>query len=328
MLTEPADLDRAELAAAVVRHWGLDELRLEYVPVGFGSHHWRAGEWFITVDDLAAGHQAYPDPESSFSALDRAYQTAAVLRHSAGLDFVVAPLPDSDGAVIRRLSDRYAITVFPYVEGESSEWGSYETNAERRTMCGILGRLHAATERLPAGLARIEDLVLPARAALEDALSDLQRPWTTGPFAEPTRRLLANSAAGVEHLLRDYDGLAGSARAGADAWVVTHGEPHRANVIRGPRCRRHLVDWDTALVAPRERDLHMVLGDDLTGWDEYVAVLPAELDETSLRLYRRWWELADITTFVHLFRQPHAHTEQTAASWRVLADNLGRLLHM
>ena len=208
MLTEPADLDRAELAAAVERHWGLGELRFDYVPVGFGSHHWRAGAWFITVDDLAAGHQAYPDPDSSFSALDRAYRTAAALRHGADLDFVVAPLPDSDGGVIRRLSERYAVTVFPYIDGEPSEWGAYTTIGERRRMCRILGRLHAATERLPAGLARIEDLAVPARAALEDALFDLQRPWTTGPFAERTRRLLAKSAAGVERLLRDYDTLA------------------------------------------------------------------------------------------------------------------------
>ena len=325
MLTEPADLDRAELSAVVARHWGLDELRPEYVPVGFGSHHWRAGEWFITVDDLAAGHQADPDPDSSFRALDRAYQTAAALRHGAGLDFVVAPVPDSDGAVIRRLSDRYAVTVFPFVAGESSEWGPYETDDERRTMGGVLGRLHAATERLPAGLPRVEDLAVPARAALEHALSDLQQRWTTGPFAEPTRRLLAESAAGVKHLLRDYDLLAGKARAGSGAWVITHGEPHRANVIRGPRGRRHLVDWDTALVAPRERDLYMVLSDDLTGWHEYAAVLPAELDEPTLRLYRRWWELADITTFVHLFRHPHAHSEHTAVSWKILANNLRHL---
>ena len=327
MLTEPADLDRAELAAVVERHWGLGPLRFEYVPVGFGSHHWRAGPWFITVDDLAAGHQAYPDPDASFSALDRAYRTAAALRDGAGLDFVVAPVPDADGAVIRRLSDRYAVTVFPFIDGQSSEWGPYETDDERRTMGGILGRLHAATERLPAGLPRVEDLAVPARAALEDALSDLQQRWTTGPFAEPTRRLLAESAAEIENVLRDYDLLAGNARAGSDAWVITHGEPHRANVIRGPGGRRDLVDWDTALVAPRERDLYMVLGDDLTGWDEYAAVLPAELDQTTLRLYRRWWELADITTFVHLFRQPHTHTEQTAASWKIMADNLGHLLH-
>jgi spectinomycin phosphotransferase len=326
VLTEPVDLDRAELVAAVERHWALSGLRFDYLPVGFGSHHWHAGEWFITVDDLAAGHQLESDADASFAALDRAYQTAAALRDDAGLEFVVAPLADSDGAIIRRLSDRYAVTVSPFVEGASSEWGPYESDGERREMTAILGRLHMATEQLPAGLPRVEEFAVPARTAVEDALSDLRRAWTTGPFAEPTRRLLIETASSVEELLREYDTLADSAAARSNAWVITHGEPHRANVIRAAGGRRHLVDWDTTLLAPRERDLYMVLDDDRTGWQEYVAIAPSELDEQTLRLYGHWWELSDITTFVHEFRRPHSRTEQTAASWKILAENLGRLI--
>ena len=193
-------------------------------------------------------------------------------------------------------------------------------------MTAVLGRLHMATELLPAGLPRVEEFAVPARAAFEDALSDLQRAWTTGPFAESTRRLLVETASSVEDLLQEYDALADSAGARSDGWVITHGEPHRANVIRAAGGRRHLVDWDTALLAPRERDLHMVLDDDRTGWQEYVAIAPSELDEQTLRLYRHWWELSDITTFVHVFRQPHSRTEQTATSWTILAQNLGRLI--
>lgn len=324
MLTEPADLDRAELTAAVERHWALRGLRLEYLPVGFGGHHWRAGRWFVTVDDLAAGHQPGPDTDASFEALDRAYRTAAALRAEAGLEFVVAPVADSDGEVIRRLGDRYAVTVFPFVDGESSTWGPYETAEERRTMSAVLARLHAVTPQLPAGLPRVEGFAVPARAAFEEAVADLERPWTTGPFAERARQLLTQAVSDVQRLLHEYDRLVEDARAGAAPWVITHGEPHRANVIRGTRGRLHLVDWDTTLLAPRERDLHLVLDDDLTGWDAYAAVAPVELDQAVLRLYRRWWEVSDITTFVHLFRQPHSHTEQTAASWEALAENLGR----
>jgi aminoglycoside phosphotransferase (APT) family kinase protein len=59
-------------------------------------------------------------------------------------------------------------------------------------------------------------------------------------------------------------------RESSDSWVVTHGEPHRGNVIRDPRGGVYLVDWDTTLIAPRERDLRMVLDRELTGWDEYI----------------------------------------------------------
>lgn len=328
MLTEPDDLDRAALEAVLERRWGLRKPQLEYLPVGFGSHHWRAVDArgthrFVTVDDLQAGFQAGPDTDAAFAALDRAFRTAAWLRNEAELDFVVAPLHDDEGVVIRRLDDRYAVTLSPLIVGESSTFGPYESTDDRRRMGGVLGRLHAATEHVPAGLPRREEFALPSRAALVEALDDLDRHWASGPFAEPARRLLQAHAAEVGRGLEDYDELAAKVRESSEGWVITHGEPHRANVIRDPQGGVHLVDWDTTLVAPRERDLRMVLDEDLMGWDEYLAAArDATLNRQALELYRRWWELADIGIFVGLLRRRHERTEDVVASWENLREIL------
>jgi spectinomycin phosphotransferase len=330
VLTEPEDLDRAELEALLERHWGLRGATLTYLKVGFGSHHWRADgsrstQRFVTVDDLEAGFQAGPDTDSAFAALDRAFRTAGRLRNEAKLDFVVAPLPDYEGSVIRRLSDRYAVTVSPLIEGESSTYGSYESLDDRRRMGGILGRLHAATKHVPIDLPRREDFALPSRAALVEALHELERPWSSGPFGEPARRLLHASAHDLERRLQEYDELVAHVRKSSDPWVVTHGEPHRANVIRGLQDGFYLVDWDTTLIAPRERDLRMVLDRELTGWDEYVAIAgAASLNQEAIELYRRWWDLTDIGVYTALFRRPHERTEDTVASWENLAEYASR----
>jgi spectinomycin phosphotransferase len=79
------------------------------------------------------------------------------------------------------------------------------------------------------------------------------------------------------------------------------------------------VDWDTTLIAPRERDLRMVLDRELTGWDEYVAVAGAvSLNQEAIQLYDRWWDLTDIAIFIALFRRPHTRTDDTIASWENL----------
>jgi spectinomycin phosphotransferase len=329
VLTEPRDLDRRELEQVLELRWGLHDVGLDYLPVGFGSHHWRAVDSdgqrrFVTVDDLQAGFQAGPDADAAFTALERAYRTAAALREQAGLEFIVAPLVDGEGAVIYRLTDRYALTVSPFVEGESTAYGRYESADDRRRMATVVGRLHAATELVPPGLPRQDDFALPSRGALEDALTDHSRKWTTGPFAEPTRELLAAGAATVERRLAEYDALAARVRASAASWVVTHGEPHRANVIRDPRGALRLVDWDTTLLAPRERDLRMVLDENETGWSEYVlACGNVDLDANALQLYRDWWPLAEIAIYVALFRRPHDWTEDTAKAWQKLKAYLG-----
>ena len=327
MLNPPTDLDLDALVR-VLGQWGLSETRLEYLPVGFGSHHWSARSgggqrFFVTVDDLEAPFQAGDNADAAFAALARAYRTAAALRDDAGLEFVLAPLWDGEGTIIQRLDERYAASVAPFVDGPSSTYGAYESNEERKQMGELLGRLHAASDGIPAGLPRRDDGSIPSRATLEQALATLEVPWNTGPLAEPARALLAERAEELDLGLRDYDALAARVRERSDSWVVTHGEPHRGNVMVDTLGGLRLVDWDTTLVAPRERDLLMVLDDRLTGWDEYIAVVgDVPLDREALELYRRWWRLADIAVFVALFRRPHEEDENTVASFEVLRRNL------
>ena len=150
-----------------LEHWGVHDPELEYLPVGFGSHHWRAdaaGErWFVTVDDLEAGFQS----EDAFDTLEHAYRTAAALR-DVGLEFVLAPLADDEGTPIRRLTARYAVSVTPFVDGTSTSFGAYDSKDERRRMGGLLGRLHVAGRRVPASLPRRDELTIPSRSVLTD----------------------------------------------------------------------------------------------------------------------------------------------------------------
>jgi spectinomycin phosphotransferase len=326
--SEPQDLDRAALVAALERHWRIDDARLDHLPVGFGSHHWGAvgadgSRWFVSADDLRGPRRAGRAPADVLTTLDRAFRTAAALRDDAGLEFVLAPVAGAAGDVVLGLDPGYAVRVEPFVEGTSSDDGEYEHPGERRLVGTLLGRLHAASASIPAGLPNREALALPGRAALEQALQELDGRWETGPFAEPTRDLLRAHARSVRDRLQDYDTIAARVHDDSGSWVVTHGEPHSANVIREPSDSLRLVDWDTALVAPRERDLWMVLDDELTGWDEYRAAAgPVELDRELLGLYRERWALAEICEYVSEFRQPHEETQDSRTAWTELREYL------
>jgi spectinomycin phosphotransferase len=317
-------LDRRELAAVLERLWSLRDVALDYLPVGFGSHHWRAEDEqgqrrFITVDDL---YRAGPDADSAFFALDRAFRTAVAVRDDAGLEFVVAPCISDTGSVLHRISERSALTVLPLIEGTSSLDGAYQSAEDRRQIGTLIGRLHAATHRVAGDLPHQEDFALPSRDSLEDALRNLDREWTTGPFAEPTRDLLAADATHIERRLREYDALAARVRESASSWVITHGEPHAANVIRDQK-GLHVVDWGWTMLAPRERDLKDILDEDHTGWAEYAAQSGAVApNPTALELHRKRWALAEIAEYVALFRRPHERTQDTTKSWTNLTAYL------
>jgi Ser/Thr protein kinase RdoA (MazF antagonist) len=277
----------------------------------------------VSADDLRAGHHGARAPDAVFVVFDRAFRTAAALRDDAGLEFVLAPIPSDGGAILHRLDARYAIRVERFVEGEVGEFGEFEDPEERRRVGTLLGRLHAASESVPPGLPGREDFALPGRAALMEALDQLDTAWDSGPFGERARQLLRAHADAVGDRLRAYDRLAGRVRDEPGPWVVTHGEPHSSNVIRDAVGGSWLVDWDTTLIGPRERDLWMILDEDLTGWDEYrEAMGGVRLNEAALGLYQERWALAEICIYVAELRRPHEETEDTRVSLAELGEYL------
>lgn len=310
MNTRPVDVDDRGIVDVVRAGWGFEAVSVEYAALGFGSHHWVAfdsggSKRFVTVDDLSTGRGGSSN-EAVFARLSAAFETARALRE-IGLEFVVAPLPDVDGCVLRRLADSYSVAVFPFLEGDTLRYGDYESDGQRREVLDLVGRLHQATPSV-VDIAAREDFALSCRSELDVALRELGRPWTGGPFAERARQLLVRIEADLMSALEVFDGLVDEVRNDATPWVVTHGEPHAANVIwtsDGPR----LVDWDTARIAPAGRDLWML---------EPSGKAAAREQDTAIVMYRLGWDLAEIAIYVSGFRLPHETTADTLESWKNL----------
>lgn len=326
MRTQPDDLDPTLLQETLAQFWGLDDLALTYQPVGFGSHHWsakatdgRRNRWFVTVDDhRKAGLGVVP--EASFDRLDRAMQTTTALHNELGLDFVVAPIPDHTGEVIRRVGETaYSIALFPYLDGTSANYGVFVSEPDRLATLGLIGRLHNATTSLTDLLPRRDDLAIPRRHDLLAICRDLDTPWTSGPYGEQTRLLLRESHSDIVQALHVYDELVATVQADPTPWVVTHGEPHAGNVVNAVDGRRLLVDWDTVALGPKERDLWMLLQGAATDWTPYIDVTgKSVLSNTAIRMYRMVWDLSEIAAYVVWFQHVHDDSEDTATGWEGL----------
>lgn len=309
----PPGVDNDLLSAALACSWGVTAQRLRYVPKGLGSYHWvvdttGSNTLFLTVDDLDVKPWLAPDRDATFDALTRCYGAASGLRRDARLAFVVSPLPTIDGRSLVRLAPQHSLSVYPYITGEPGEWGRAFSAEARLELVRLLADLHRATPTV-ASHALPRCLSIPDRAVLEEALADLDRPWTAGPFADSARRTLASRADAVREWLDDFDRVA--ARVGEPQQpVITHGEPHPGNLIESAQGLM-LIDWDTVALAHRERDLWMLDDESLDAYD--VAV-----DRDALDLYRLAWTLTDIALFTQLFRSPHQVHEGTDVKLRGL----------
>ena len=325
MEARPEGIGDDTLTQALAGGWAFEATSVEYVPVGFGSYHWVAGDGtgdrrFVTVDDLDQKLWLGESREERFAGLRGAFDTAAALRE-AGLEAVVAPLRARDGGTLHELGARHTVALFPFVEGRSARWGRYEDDGERAAVLELLAALHDGTPHA-GGVARRHSLAVPGGGTLERALAEADSPWRGGPFSEPTRRALAQHAAALAGAMVQFDRQA--ARVGGDAsWVVSHGEPHAANVIRTEGGLR-LVDWDTVALAPLERDLWLVV-DSPAQAAAYTDATGRRVDADALDLFRAAWDLGDLAEYVSLFRSSHGENADTAKAFGGVTATLERI---
>lgn len=318
MRVRPEDIDDADVVDAVGDGWGLVVRAIEFAPVGFGGHHWWVaaddGDWFVTVNDLVGRRRHRAETlDVPRRRLEVAMSVARSLRDD-GLDFVVAPRRTRSGTVLHPVGERLAMTVHPLVVGDTREWGPYPTREERVAVIDRLAVLHAATTE-PAPL--VDDLTVPDRDRLVEALGDLAGPWDAGPFGEPARRLLDEHAGAVVEAFGHYDELAATVARRPERFVITHGEPHRGNTIDTVD-GIVLVDWDTVRTAPPERDLWALADEDPSILDAYEERTGTAPDGDALETFRMWWDLIEVATYVGRFREPHVDDEDTQVAWNGL----------
>jgi spectinomycin phosphotransferase/16S rRNA (guanine(1405)-N(7))-methyltransferase len=320
VFTPPADLPEQVLRSALEAGWSLRAETLEYQPVGFGSHHWaltdNTGErWFVTVDDLRTRRAGIGEPLAAcYDRLRASLATAQALK-VAGLGFVVAPLPLGDGEPLAPLGEFFTVAVYPFVAGESFGWGNY-TPEHRRAVLELMVAVHTAPAEA-RGHALTDDYAIPFRDAMMATLDgDVPE---LGPYARPAAELINAHAAGVRGGLARYDGLVAGARADPPGLVLTHGEPHPGNTMRTGDGWL-LIDWDTALVAPPERDLWDLDEGDGALHAAYTAATGTVLRADLLALYRLRWDLTDIAIGLARFREPHGTTADDEETWTILKD--------
>jgi aminoglycoside phosphotransferase (APT) family kinase protein len=226
---------------------------------------------------------------------------------------VLAPVAPADGGALVRLDDRYAVSLYEYVEGTCKTHLDVVTTKERREVLAMLGKVHATT--IPDAIPRREDFAVRLRSEFFDALAD-ETSWRSGPFAESAQQLVLSKGSHVRELFDRYDELVNAVSARSQ-FVVTHGEPHPENVMRLSDGRVCLIDWDTAALAPPERDLWMIEPQSDAEVAAYISSggVPA-IDPDAINLYRRQWTLAEIAIYTKTFRDDHVNDANTQVAWR------------
>lgn len=308
MREPPPHVGDLDVLTTVREHWDEEVDRVEYLPVGFGAHHWAAYDdagprLFVTLDGLGPRHTA--------GSLEAAYTGAAALQ-DGGLEFVLAPLPAAGGARTVPLASG-VLSCTRWVAGES------DGPLDVAWTTAALTRLHAAPP--PPGLPRWRTLVTADFADLVAARAE--RTWGPGPYADASRDAVRRHLAEMRRWTDRYHRLADVAR--ARDWVPTHGEPHSGNQLLTAGGRL-LVDWESLKLAPAELDLRTLTGTQAEVQVEVGVGIGAGggADPEMLELFDIEWRLDEIRQYAAWFSAPHRGGPDDEIAFEGLLQELER----
>ena len=308
MREAPDHLTDVEVLTVVRTQWdaGIDDV--EYLPVGFGAHHWAAHTrggclLFVTFDGLAPRHTA--------ASLEDAYAAAAALA-GQGWSSSSPRCRQANGRYTAPLADG-ALSAAPWRDGTTGV-GPHSGRDEAAESARMLARLHAATP--PAATPPWAPLV-PVDFA-DDLARRVADPWVSGPYGERARLALQERLDDVTRWTACYHRLA--AEAGQRTRVATHGEPHTRNQLRtatGPL----LVDWESLKLGPKERDFATLLQSGLHWLPTYGI---GEPDWSMVEMFDLEWRLDEISSYADWLAAYHSGNESDAIAVGGLLDELAR----
>ncbi len=298
MLTKP-DVQDEEIVACLENEYGLPGIQITFLPLGADF-------------DTAAYRASAKNGTAYFVKLRRGdFEKIAVtlpkVLSEQGIRQIIPPLPTSTGGLWASLGV-FRLILYPFVEGRDG-YDAALSEHQWRALGVALRAVHSL--QVPAALRRSipqESYSPQWREAVRMFLERLEHDVFEEPVAAELGRFLRARREQTLHMVWRAEELAAALQAHALDLVVCHSDIHAGNVLLTAGDDLYIVDWDSPVLAPKERDLMFVGGGLFGRWysaDEeerafYQGYGAVKLETNALAYYRYERIVQDIAAYCDL----------------------------
>jgi spectinomycin phosphotransferase len=155
---------------------------------------------------------------------------------------------------------KHKMILYPFIEGKNG-FQIDLTDDHKRVLGAALKRIH--TTKIPFELKRMipQETFSPQ---WRERVKEFQREVENTIFDDPVAAKLANFIKSkhieISHLIKRTEELASELQSQSHELVLCHTDIHGANILITKKGEFYIVDWDSPLLAPKERDLIFVGG--------------------------------------------------------------------
>jgi spectinomycin phosphotransferase len=317
-MLKPPNIAYTQLTSALQRAYGLEVRQIDFLPLG--------------ADVNTAVYRVITKDHSSYfmklrrGAFNEPSVTYPKYLHDQGVQHIIPVLPNDNGGLWTDIRE-FKLVLYPFVEGHNA----YQVVlSERRWLefGATLRRLHGVSP--PASLLR----QLPRETYSDHARTVvkalLERDGAgLDPVAGDMVGFLKSKRDDVLRLAGRAEALAADLKAQALEPRMCHADLHAGNLLVGGDEDFYLVDWDTLLLAPKERDLMFIgaglLGDHRQPDDERALFFrgygDTEVSGSALAYFRYERVVQDIAAFGEELLSGEGGDEDRKQSLRYLKGN-------
>ncbi len=290
MLEKP-DIPESLLAEQLHEHYSIAAQAIAFLPIG--------------NDENSALYRVDADGGPFFLKVrlgnfDEVSATLPRFLSDQGVTAVIAPIETPRRQLWVRV-DRYNLVLFPFIEGRPGFDIDLSDGNWRE-----LGLSDGNWRELGVALRALHDTMLPVEITGRLRRETFSSRWrdevrvlldrevrTTDAATERLSIFVRSRGEEIAGLVDRDEELAPVAQGDASPFVACHGDIHGRNVLIDSSGVLHVVDWDTALLAPKERDL-MFIGAGVGGiWNDaregalfYEGYGPTNVSAAVLAYYR------------------------------------------
>jgi spectinomycin phosphotransferase len=284
MLLKP-DLNDEKIVACLREAYGLDVEKISFLPIGadFNTAVYRVTE---------ANGKDYFLKLRSGVFLEASVSVPKYLA-DLGIKQVIAPILTKLGQLYSGL-EFFKTILYPYVDGNNGveakpsedQWAQFGATIQKLHSVDIRSSI---TQNVPR-----ETFSSHWRDTVTAFLGRLDHDVFTEPVAVKMALFLKSKSQAILDLVQRAESLAMTIQKQPLDYVLCHADIHGWNLLVDTQAAFYIVDWDTLIFAPKERDL-MFIGADI--WDSgltaaeeesrfYKGYGQAEIDHDLLTYYR------------------------------------------
>jgi len=245
MLEKP-DFPDEKIIACLQAEYGLRVAAIAFLPLGADLN---TAVYRITNDDGTAYFLKLRS-----GVFDETSVALPKFLSEQGITHIIAPLETNSGQLWTNL-DRFKVFVYPFIKGRNG----YEvdlTDEHWIEFGAALKRIHSVT--LPAELSnhiRRETFSPKWRESVKASLARIETDTFDDPVAADMAAFLRTKRAEVLDLVERTERCAQALQTRSPEFVICHADLHAGNILIAASGALYIIDWDTLILAPKERDL-------------------------------------------------------------------------